>query len=236
MGVTDGRRCRFGRIDAGAVTMAEDRVIDSKWKKAKDLATAFNMKVNALGQRAKNIMEAHEIAAEKGITIPGISDWLIGVQDLQSREVRVARVIADVMTGRLGLRRSERVSGDIDVMARPGTTDDELAQYSFGGWVLIVIGVVVVLGLVAALWHEHTEADKSRNFYRPMYDECNRRLAGDADWEAKKQSREWALRKTTWDRLEAGADKLMGGVQTGLAIGIPIALLVLMSWLKPAKR
>lgn len=212
-----------------------DAAIDAKWQRAKKLGAALNMRVNALGKRAQNMIDARMIAGEKGIEIPGLDDWLMGVQRQQAKEVRIARAIADVMTGRLGLRKSIQVPGDIDIMAPPGTNEDELSEYSFG-WVLIVVGVVVAVGVIAALWHEHTEAQKSRNFYRPLYQECNRRLAGDPEWEAKKQSREWALRKTTWDRLEDGANKLMGGVKIGLAIAIPLAALVLMSWLKPAKR
>lgn len=213
----------------------QDQFIDTKWEESRKLANALNMRINALGIRAKNLIDARQISERSGILLPGIDDWLLNVQGKQALDARIQRTISGVLTGDLGLRRSEQKPGDIDVMAPPGTTNDQLTQYQFG-WILIVIGVAVVFGLVSGLLHEHKQASELRKVYKPLYDICNQKLAGNPEWEAKKGEVEFKSRQSTWEKLEKGASKLLSGSQIGLVIAIPVVAMILVSWLKPKNR
>jgi hypothetical protein len=203
--------------------------IDQKWSQAKTLSNALNLRSNALVSRSEILYDAYLILDLNDIAVPEIMQWINAVSDLQSRDIRIQRTIGDVELERLGLRES---GDDIDIMAPPGTTDDELSQYRDLGWIPIAIGVVVVIGVLAMLYHEHQEANELRKKYKPLYDLANDKLRGDPQWEEKKRSVEFARRKSTWERLETAAKSLVGGAKIGIAIAIPIAILVLWSWLK----
>lgn len=209
--------------------------IEHKWAEAQRLATGINKGTNALGLRARTLLDARSIAQSAGMSIPGLDEWFSDVQAAQQRDLRVQRAIADVLTGRWGLRQSIQRPGDIDIMAPSGTNADEIAQGQFG-WVLIAVGVAVVIGAVATLWFCWDSILDLKNRYKPLYDHADTLLTGNPSWEAKKREVEFSARPTAWESLEKAAGKIVGGAQTGLMIAIPIAALVLMSWLKPKSR
>lgn len=208
----------------------EIKRVDAQWKKSKKQASALNLRVNALGERFKILSDAIMISAAKQIQLPNLLPWINDFKQLQKDDQRLQKIVADVELGKLGLRESEQKPGDIDVMAPPGTTEDELVDYNIG-WVLIAIGVVVAIGLVAIFAYKTAKANQLKNQYLPLYNYCDNKLSGDPEWEAKKRS-VFSERKSTWERLENAANRIVGGASTGLMIAIPVAALVLMSWLK----
>lgn len=214
------------------------------WTKARRYADGLNKEVNALALRGENLYRAVQIAEKYGIVIPDAEQWLAEVEAAVIRDQRIQRTIADLLTGRLGLRDSDQFPGDLDVMAPAGTTDDVLVDYyreqdHFGFPWLIVIGVVVAVGLVAALLHEHQAASELRNEAKPLLKTADELLCADPTspaclaWMEEKRNADYKNRKSMYERLEEGAKKLFGALQVGLAIGIPIALAILVwSWTK----
>lgn len=214
------------------------------WNKARRYADGLNKEVHALSLRGQNLYRAVQIAEQYGIVIPGAQQWLLEVEAAVKRDQRIQKTIGDLLIGRLGLRDSERFPGDLDVMAPAGTTDDALSPYyrsedHFGFPWLIVIGVVVAVGLIAALLHEHQAAGELRNEAKPLLKIADELLCADPaspacrEWMDEKRKADYQNRKSLYERLEEGAKKLFGALQVGLAIGIPIALLILaMSWTK----
>lgn len=214
------------------------------WNQARRYATGLNKEVQALALRGENLYRAVQISEQHGIVISGAQQWLAEVETAVIRDQRIQRTISELLTGRLGLRDSERFPGDLDVMAPVGTTDDALTQYyrsedHFGFPWLIVIGVVVAVGLVAALLHEHQAASELRHEAKPLLKIADELLCADPAapacraWMDEKRKADFQNRKSAYERLEEGAKKLFGALQVGLAIGIPIALLILaMSWTK----
>lgn len=204
--------------------------VDAKWKKAKKQASALNLRVNALGERFKILSDAIVIGAASEIQLPNLLPWINDFKQLQQDDQRLQKIVADVELGKIGLRESEQKPGDIDVMAPPGTSEDELIDYNIG-WVLIAIGVVVAIGLVAIFAYKTAKANQLRDKYLPLYNYCDQKLSGNPEWESKKQS-VFKERKTTWERLENAANRIVGGASTGLALAIPAVALGLMLWLK----
>ena len=204
--------------------------IDIKWKKAKKQAESLNLRLNALNERYKILSDAMMIAASSGISLSNLIPWFDDYKSLQDDDRKLQRIIAGVETGKLGLRLSSQTSNDIDVLAPSGTPDDEIADYNMG-WILIAIGVVVAVGLVAIFAYKTAKANQLKTQYLPLYNYCNKRLAGDPEWESKKRG-VFTERKSTWERLEKAADRIVGGASTGLMIAIPIMGLILISWLK----
>lgn len=212
--------------------MTETEAIERRWKKAQKYARALKLQTEALSLRASVLIDARLIAERANIQLPGVAPWLAGVHDISTHDAKIQRMINGVLTGRLGLRSSEAIN-DIDIMAPPGTRDDELQPFrGFGAWQLIVVGIVIAFGAIAAFMHEHEQAKLYREKYKPLYKKADELLAGNAEWQAKKQEVEFQARKTTWERLESSADKLVSGAKTGLVIAVPLAILVAMSWFK----
>lgn len=214
------------------------------WEKARRYADGLDKEVHALSLRGQNIHRAVQIAGRHGIVIPGAQQYLLDVETAVNRDQRIQRTIGDLLIGNLGLRDSDRFPGDLDVMAPAGTADDALVQYyrdedHFAFPWLIVIGVVVAVGLVAALLHEHQGASELRNVYKPLMKAADDLLCSDPnspaclEWTEEKRKTDYQNRKSMYESLEEAAKKLFGALQVGLAIGIPIALAILVwSWTK----
>lgn len=209
-----------------------------QWKKAQRLAKALNMYVQALALRGKALNTAALIGQRHGIIIPGIDGWLMRIAKAQERDAKIQNTIAAIHTGRLGLRGSIERPGDLDVMAPAGTPDDALMDYYTLGFPWIILGVVVAVGLIAALVHEHRQASELRNVYKPLKNKADNLLCSDprsgacAEWIAAQKEVEFEARKSTWEKIESGAKTVVGGAKIGLMIAVPIAALVLFSWLK----
>jgi hypothetical protein len=216
----------------------------SIWDQARRYADVLNKEVHALSLRGENLLRAVQIGEQYGIVIPGAQQWLMDVEAAVKRDQRIQQTIADLLTGRIGLRDSDRFPGDLDVVAPAGTTDDALVQYyrgedHFGFPWLIIAGVVVVVGLIAALLHEHQAASEYRNAGKPLLKIADELLCADPAapacraWMDEKRQADFQNRKSMYERLEEGAKKLFGALQVGLAIGIPIALAILVwTWTK----
>jgi len=200
--------------------------VDRQWKKSKKYAEAFNYHCLGLVERAKIFQDALALGV-----LPDLEPWISDFQELQRDNDRLQKIIRDVELGKLGLRESIQKSGDIDVMAPPGTSNDIVADYQLG-WVLLVIGIVVAVGLVAIFAYKTAKANQLEHQYKPLYNYCDSKLRGNPEWEQKKRS-VFVERQTTWQKFEKAAKKIIGGAGAGLAIAIPIiGIIVASSWVK----
>jgi len=223
------------------------------FERSKESARALNMEANALRYRAECVGDAVRIASQYSVQIPGAFEYIQKIQSFIERDQRIQKTIGSCITGTLGIRTSSQMVGDLDIMAPPGTSDDVLNQYyrrlnpesfEFGlpPW-LIIIGVVVVVGILAALAHEHEQAGKLRNQYKPLMKKADELLCSNPSdpkclaWKQEKQKVSFTERQGFWERLENGAAdilrKLSTGAQWGLAIAIPaVAAFLIWSWSK----
>lgn len=214
-----------------------------QWERSRKLASALNLKANALVSRADFISKAVSISNNYGLNFPDGEKYLLEVKNFTKRDQRMQRTIAAVMTGRLGLRGSSSTPGDLDVMAPVGTNQDQLVDYyQMGAIAWIIIGIVVVYGLVTTLLREHEVANQTRYKYKPLHIKATKLLCSDpnspqcAEWKAANESAEAELKKSDILRLEEGAKELLGNISSGSKIGaiiaVPLIAWILMRWLK----
>ncbi len=209
-----------------------------QWERAKKLAEALNMRTNALRLRGKNIQDAMLICHDYGLPFPRAGTWITQVRAAQDRDLRIQRTVSAVIVGKLGLRGSVNIPGDLDIMAEPHVPSEELTDYINFSFPWIIVGVVVAVGITAMFIHEHEQAKELRNQYKPLKKKADEILCADPNseqclkWKGKQAEVEFQARKSTWERLESGAENLLGSAQTGLKIAIPVVIgLVLLSWL-----
>lgn len=210
-----------------------------QWGKVVKSSAALNMRTKALGIRAKNLIDAVNIAREGGVDLSGITDYLVSVDVAQQKDSKLQLAIGAVMTGDLGVRFR---GGDIDIMAPPGTSDDELAQYHGFGIVMIVIGIVVVASIAWTLATRHDENKLLKRKYDKAIREADSIICANPSspmcqkWTEKKRSVEHMKRKTAFERLENGAQSIMSsivsGSKWGVALAIPLIVLFVSNWLK----
>lgn len=213
--------------------------MEQKWEKSKRLAQALNLTTNALVLRAENIDAAQLIATDYGLNIPGVDAWLTDVRAAQDRDRRIQATMHAIETRTLGIRDSETVPDDLDAMAQPHATQEQLVDYiNFSFPILITVGVVVAVGLIAMFKYNRDKAIEL-DYYKPLKKKADELLCADPNseqcqkWLGKQAELEFQAKKTTWENLEEKANQLVAGTKTGLQYAIPVVIgLVALSWLK----
>ncbi len=204
----------------------------AKWEKAKKIAWAVNQMTKAAMMRAETISEGIRIGRANGVDLPAAIAFISEVQNLQQTDVKLQNIISAVETGELGIRDSNQ-SGDIDVMAHPGTPDEQLIQYNLGGIItVIVIGVIVVYGLATTAYSQYHRANRIKAKYEESKEYCGERLkelspTAYQNWLTFLRSPSQTARESVWDDIEAAAKSALkvglSSLQIGLIIGIPLA-------------
>lgn len=208
-----------------------------QWGKVVKSATALNMRNKALGLRAKNLIDIVDIARQGGVDLPRVTEYLQAINTEQELDRKIQLAIGAVMTHDLGIRFR---AGDIDLMAPPGTSDDELAQYQGLGVVLILTGIVVVASIAWTLAKRHDQVKLIRSKYIPLIRYSESVICADPTsdmcqkYKQKKQSIEFKSREYAAAQSEDGADTIMNTLQTGVKWGIAIAIPLIVIFLSSA--
>jgi hypothetical protein len=199
----------------------------AKWDKLVKIARAINLRTQAAAVGARNISAAVDIGRQHGITLPGSAEQLADVADLQERDDKLQHIIGAVEMEELGLRFTR---GDIDIMALPGATDEELAQYRGFGLVGIIIGIVIVAGAIALGVHFFMESTKIAKRNKILERRNDELLSGQAltDWQQYRQSVAYTDNQSFYEDLMETADEagkiIRTSSQWGIALAIPLGL------------
>lgn len=212
-----------------------------RWDLYKESIRNNDLIVQANGIRERMCRVASAFANANGIIFP-LDATIFEKLELSKKSVnRAKRLIDAVEKEVLGLRFTK---DDIDIMAPPGMTDDEIAEYQNMGWILIVAGIVVVTGVIAhSLWVQ-SENDKLRDQMDNVLYAADGKFCKDPasdlcqKWLEKKKAEQFEPRKGTIAAIESGitnvAEKLKKGAKTitsGLKIGLMVGIpLLLWSW------
>lgn len=199
----------------------------AKWDKLVKIARAINLRTQAAALGVRNVAAAVGIAQQHGIDLPESTAQISTVQQLQQKDVKFQNIMGAVEVEDLGVRFK---GGDLDIMAFPGTTDDELIQYQGLGLVGIVIGVVIVSGAIAFGAHFFMESTKIAKRNKALERRNDELLTGEAleDWQEFKASPEYTDNQSLYDDMMEAADEagdiIRTGSQWGIALAIPLAL------------
>lgn len=145
---------------------------------------------------------------------------------------RSKRLITAVEANILGLRFTK---DDIDILAPPGMTDDEVAEYQSLGWFLLVAGIVVIYGVYKyTSWLLDENEDLATKLNNVLYAADSNFCADSKSavcslWLKKKQSQGFDKKKSAIEKLESGIKKIGEVAKTGIGVGLAIAI-PLLAW------
>lgn len=140
---------------------------------------------------------------------------------------RAKRLIDAVESEKLGLRFTH---GDIDIMAPPDMTADEIAEFQMMGFVLIAVGVVVIAGIIATQIIWNNESLKLTDEYNHLLEQSDNKYCADpasptcAAWLNRKKAEGFKPKKNIIERLESGIKAVASSATSGLGIGIALAI------------
>lgn len=140
---------------------------------------------------------------------------------------RAKRLIDAVENEKLGLRFAH---GDIDIMAPPDMTADQIAEYHLMGFVLIAVGVVVIAGIIATQIVWNNESLKQTDQFNRLLKTADNKYCADpasptcAAWLNRKKAEGFKQKKNIIERIEGGIKGVVSSATSGLGIGIALAI------------
>ena len=211
-------------------TLAEQK----KWDEMLALAERVKKKTFENILRAENAKIISAFAARKGLSLPTVS-----AEDAK----RLVAVVAEFARIQRGIQAVDRLelcvkfqNGDIDIMAPPWYTKEQIASYNLSGWFIpIIIGIAALAGLIGRLYdieEENTElaakydavlkASEKRICDNPNSAECQ-------DWQKEKEPTGYVKNVGIIDQIAGSISDFGKTAKKGVGIGLMIAI-PLLAW------
>lgn len=213
------------------------REMERRWSLFKTAVKNSELIVEANGVRLDLLKSGIDFGKSIGSPVPHKKDWWEYVDASRVAVDRFNRLIKLVDIDELALQFTAK---DIDIMAPPGTTDDELVQYQQLGFILAAtIGYIIVVSAVYAtttyLIEENEKLAEQVN--NQIY--LNETAFGNhkdpqvkQQWQTLKKTKNFQPKKSVIQSLTDGIQDLGDFVKektgAGLGIAVPIIALVLL--------
>lgn len=214
-----------------APTRAELR----QWEKFLRDTDRVGRKILANSARSMMATRLTQFATKRGIDIPAIdpADEKKLVQVANDWR-NIKRAIAHVENYDLGLRFRD---GEIDIMAPPNYTPEQIAAMNLSGWFIpIVVGIVVVGGIVIRMLQLDEENDRLQANYDAMIAASEKRICADpgsADckaWQVEKTETDYNQKASLIDEIKNSLSSVGQTAKTGIGVGLAIAV-PLIAWM-----
>lgn len=208
-------------------TLAEQK----KWDDMLLLAEKVKKKTFSNIVRAENVKIISAFGVRKGLLLPSIS-----AVDAK----RLVAVVAEFAQIQRGIQAVDRLelcvkfqNGDIDIMAPPWYTKEQIASYNLSGWfVPIIIGIAALAGLIGRLYDIEKENNELAAKYDAVLKASEKRICDNPDsaeckeWQKEKEPSGYVKNEGIIGQI-AGSISDFGktakkGVGIGLAIAIPL--------------
>jgi len=170
-----------------------------------------------------NAAGAWWFATDKGIAFQKPAELERKLLELETKVSRMRELIRRVEDRDLSLQFR---AGDIDIVDSSQNLD---------GWPIILAGVVIAAGIIAALYYYKSEADDLRPKYNRLLTATDRVFCKEgspdtcAEWKQYKRDSGYTQRKSLADKIGDGLGKTVGaGSRWGLTIAIPLIALLLL--------
>jgi hypothetical protein len=160
------------------------------WLSIKDVAKRCDIEIRAMQERFKQVQIYHAFCTSKNLPITfdarALSSEALQVYD---RNERLKKAIGAVELEKFGLRFR---GNEVDIMAPPGTTGDEIGPYQLTGWPIIIVGVVVVYAVIEIIADQRQRAYDTYRKASNIVEHGDAQLCADptsqtcADWRAVK--------------------------------------------------
>lgn len=200
-----------------------------RWNHYKELAANCGRIARSNEIRAQMCDIALKFAMRRNVPIPFVGDIFERTEQIVKLSSRQKRHIDWVEDGTLGLWFTK--DRDIDIMAYPNSTSDEIANYkSLGAWQLIALGIVIVAGAIGFAYYMYKRSERDRNEYNRLLTYMDRKFCADpsdpncAQWEEEKRENDFGEKKTLLQEIDAGITSVTGKIGTGLGVGLALAL------------
>lgn len=213
------------------------------WESFKAVAKRSDLEIRAAMLRFKQVQTLHRFLTERGMPIWfDVEQLAAEARFVYNRNERIKKCIEQVELGRFGLR-FER--GEIDIMAPPGTTSDEIAPYQFRGFPIIIIGAVVAYAIIEIIADQRQKAYDTYRKASNIVAHGDEQLCADPnsqqcrDWEAVKAENNFEEQNSNIGGLFDDAKEWPTTVKNwlkGAAGGLAIAAIAVAAFLLWSKR
>lgn len=205
---------------------------NSLWDRAEALKKKVILLATIMRLRHKQLMRAAQFAAAHGVPfdageLPGLESRMLAVL---SQIEQYRRLHCDVNGQQLGVKPSA-TGDDLDIV-QPQESD------SFGGWPLIVAGVIILIGIIARWIYVENEVTTISEKYNHVLTKTDNEFCKDPssklcqDWQAEKKTGDLAKNETLVDSVKRAMGTVGSGIGTGLMLIIPLLALMYL----PRKR
>lgn len=205
-----------------------------RWDKFKHLRRNCELLVNANVLRASMARSAVEFGIQYKQPIL-VNPDLWQKLDLSIKSVnRSNRLITGVENEKLGVRFTK---DDIDILAPKTMSEGEIEEYKQLGWIIIVVGVVVLAAGIAYTWWVTDENEKLKTEYNNILVASDQKFCADPNsaickaWIERKNKENFAQKKSTIEKLESGITDFVDTAKKGVGAGLAVAIaLIAFSW------
>lgn len=215
------------------------------WQSVKDVAKRCDLEIRAMQERFKQVQIYHAFCTSKNLPVTFDAAALsAAAQLIYNRNERLKKAIGAVEMEKFGLRFR---GGEIDIMAPPGTTSDEIAPYQLSGWFIIIAGVVVVYAVIEIIADQRQRAYDTYRKASNIVTHGDAQLCSDptsqtcADWQQVKEENNFEEQNGSiaglFDEAESWPDKVINfSKNVGIGIGIAAVIVAgVMLWQRKNK-
>lgn len=202
------------------------------WNRFLSVAKNCELVVSANALRASMGAAALQFGEQNGIQIHFDPQVTLRYSEDRKYQARLRKLIYGVETNKLGLRFREE---DFDILAPNTWNEDQVAEYSQLGWILIATGIVIVTAVIGhSLWLYKREQE-IRQKYNELLATADSKFCKDPNsplcgtWLEKKKTENFEPKKSTIEILEAGIKTITSSTGSALKWGLAIAI-PLLAW------
>lgn len=229
--------------NAGAAMTKPTQAQVAFWDAFKQVARRAALETQSTMLEFEQLKTLYAFRQSKGMPV-GFDPVAIAAQakTVYDRGEKLKNSISGVELGTLGLRFG---SGEIDIMAPPGTSDDVIANYALNGWPIIIAGIVVGGSIIAWLSASRQQASELGGKLSALKDDGDSLMCADpssqlcAEWTKAKELSGYERRENVIDQIEQQAAALPDAVKkfsAGLGVGVAVAAVAVAGYLLWAKK
>lgn len=200
-----------------------------RWAYLKAAVRNAELIMEANGIRADMARTAIDFGKKYSVSLPHNPD-IFQKQDILRKGInRIKKLIDAAESEKLGVRFTKQ---DIDIMALPEMTDDEIAEYHNLGFVFVLVGVAIIVGAVGYAYMVDGENKNLRTDFNQLLNTYDLHYCADPtsdmckNYQDTKVDHNFVAKAGTIDQLEKGVKDLGKFIAENAGTGIAIAVAV----------
>jgi hypothetical protein len=209
------------------------RAEKKKWASFVQLADRLNTESLIGGLHIRQYTIMMDFARDHNVQIASIAAEQKMQISIREGVQRLKKWISLVEHGTLGLSFDR---GDINIVAPPGTNEDEIAKYQFGGWFIFLAGVLIVGAIVAYTAQLRQQTRMLAERVEQIRHDAGSKFCSDKNspichaWLKRARERDYVDNESTIDKIKRNLTEAGQIIKTGFRGGLVLLIPVLAIW------